>query len=331
MPSTVADPIIHVAAGVIADRDRFFITRRLPSTHQAGKWEFPGGKIHEGESVAAALRRELHEELGIVVADALPFMQVRHAYPDKSVLLDVLWVTSYTGVPHGYEGQEMRWVSRRELLTLDFPEADLPIQRRLWLPMLYAISDCARDGREIFMPRLERALAGGLRLLQLREPTMDETVYLGLAQAVVALCHRHGAKVLLNADPALIGACDADGVHLNSKRLMQARSRPAAPSQFVAASCHDERELLHAANIGCDLVVLGPVKSTGSHPATSLLGWEQFAQLARGVKPAVYALGGMRLQDLSRARASGAQGLAMISGLWKAADMAAVVDACADV
>src|SRR5947207_14942167 len=103
MPITAADQPVHVAVGVVADRKGFFITRRASTAHQGGKWEFPGGKVHAGESAFAALQRELHEELGIEVREARPLMQTHHAYLDKKVLLDVRWVTACAGDAHGRE------------------------------------------------------------------------------------------------------------------------------------------------------------------------------------------------------------------------------------
>jgi len=326
MPITAASDAVRVAVGILADRDRVFVTRRPPNAHQGGKWEFPGGKLDRGESALAALRRELHEELGVDVQHARPLMQIRHAYPDKDVLLDVWSVTAYSGIPHGREGQEARWVSRSDMLALDFPAADLPIQRRLWLPALYAISDCTRFGLT-FLDRLDMALAGGLRLLQLREPALNGDAYIILARDVVARCHGHGAKVLLNADPALVEEIGADGVHLNSRRLMHTRTRP-PQSNFVVASCHDEIELARAAEIGADAVVLGPVAATRSHPDATPMGWDRFAESCRLAVPAVYALGGMRPDLLAQAQRLGAHGLAMMSGVWEAPDIRAAVAAC---
>jgi 8-oxo-dGTP diphosphatase len=328
MPSIAADTIVHVAVGVLVDRGRVLVTRRALTAHQGGKWEFPGGKLHAGETTLAALRRELNEELGIDAQHAHALMQVSHAYTDKHVLLDVWKVATYAGTPYGREGQESRWVSRDELLTLDMPDADRPIQRRLWLPPLYAVSDCAGYGREPFMQRLERALAGGLRLLQLREPNMRQIEYVALARDIVALCHARGAKVLLNAEPSWVAQCGADGVHLSSVRLRACAGRPLPEPYFVSASCHDEEELKLAAQIGADLVVLGPVAPTLSHPSASPLGWERFEELCRAAKPAVYALGGMRPPDAVRACASGAQGVAMISGLWRSPEDVAFVSMC---
>ncbi len=330
MPSTAASSAIHVAVGLLLDRGQVFITRRHLDRHQGGKWEFPGGKCDAGEAVLAALSRELHEELGIEVRDAYPWMQVRHAYPDRDVLLDVWRITAWDGTPHGREGQEARWASVRELPMLDFPEADLPILRRLWLPPLYLISDVARLGQPRFLNLIERALKAGARLVQLREPGMPEAAYRKLARETAPLCHRHGAKLLLNADPAWVEDCGADGVHLNSRRLMALRARPLGNGFFVGASCHNAGELAQATCINADFAVLGPVARTASHPDGIPLGWDNFRMLCAQTMLPVYALGGMRAEDLPAARRAGAHGIAMISGIWQAADIGGAVVACVD-
>ncbi len=330
MPSTAAKSPVHVAVGLLLDRDQVFIARRAANTHQGGKWEFPGGKLDDNESVETALRRELHEELGIEVRQAQPWMQVRHRYPDREVLLDVWRISAWDGSPHGRERQEARWAGVRELPKLDFPEADLPILRRLWLPALYLISDATRLGKKEFLFRLERTLKAGARLVQLREPDMPAPEFRALAIEVSGLCRRHDARLLLNAEPSLVEECGADGVHLNSRRLMELQVRPLSQRFFVGASCHDAGELAQAEAIGADFAVLGAVARTASHPQATPLGWERFAGLCRGAQLPVYALGGMRSSDLTVARQAGARGVAMIRGIWDAADPEQAVAACAD-
>lgn len=116
------EPIVVVAA-VIEQDGRFLVTRRLKGTHLPGLWEFPGGKCEPGESHEAGLRRELDEELG-VTADVLEeIVTTEHAYPDRTVRLHFLRC-HLTGTPLARLGQEMRWVTREELRTLELPEAD---------------------------------------------------------------------------------------------------------------------------------------------------------------------------------------------------------------
>lgn len=329
MPTIAPEPALHVAVGILLDRGQVFITRRDAGAHQGGKWEFPGGKCAPGESASAALKRELHEELGIEVGHAVPWMQVRHAYPDRTVTLDVWRVASWRGQPHGREGQAARWASIHELAAADFPEADLLILRRLWLPTLYLISDVQRFGKDRFLEVLERALGAGARLIQLREPWMSPQELRAYAGDVAGVCRRHGARLLLNTDARTAEECGVDGVHLNRRQLMASRSRPLNSVSFVAASCHDQTELAQAERIDADLVVLSPVMATPSHPGAATLGWEKFHTLCASVTLPVYALGGMHPDDVVRARAAGARGIAMKSGVWDAASIETVVAACA--
>ena len=119
---------MHVAVGVITDGDgRVLIARRPAHIHQGGLWEFPGGKVEHGESLPGALSRELDEELGIVASAMEPLLEVHHDYSDKSVLLDVWQVTSFSGEPRGLEGQPLRWVTGSELAEFEFPAANQPI------------------------------------------------------------------------------------------------------------------------------------------------------------------------------------------------------------
>lgn len=123
---------IHVAVGIITDATgAILITQRPDHVHQGGLWEFPGGKVEPGETVEIALRRELREELGITIQAAEPLLQVHHAYPDQSVLLDVWRVTAYHGEPYGEEGQPLVWASPGMLADFAFPAADMPILQRL--------------------------------------------------------------------------------------------------------------------------------------------------------------------------------------------------------
>jgi len=123
---------VHVAAGVIRDdAGNILIAKRPDHLHQGGLWEFPGGKVDAGETVERALARELLEELGITPTVISPLLEVRHDYPDKSVLLDVWNVTGFDGQPHGREGQAIEWVLQERLQDYEFPQANRPIIDRI--------------------------------------------------------------------------------------------------------------------------------------------------------------------------------------------------------
>lgn len=122
------DKIVHVAVGIIQnDAGEICIALRPEGKHLEGFWEFPGGKVEVGESVQAALSRELLEELNLSIEHSRPFIEIRHKYPTKTVLLDVHVVDKFSGEAKGREGQEVRWVDKNELQNFQFPEANKTI------------------------------------------------------------------------------------------------------------------------------------------------------------------------------------------------------------
>lgn len=321
MPNTAPDDYLKVIVGVIEDRDANILLARRPlHLHQGGKWEFPGGKIEPGELPFDALRRELDEELGITIDRAMPLIQVPFHYETLSVLLDVWRVQNFSGEAVGREGQDIRWVSLDSLASMEFPPANHAIVAALTLPSILAISAVGQYGEEHFLRILDIALNNGLQLLQLREHQLDKKQFLKLTEKVVARCHSSGARVLLNCDPQWLEGTNADGVHLTQERLMSTRQRPVGDKYLFAASCHDESSLCQAATIGADFAVLSPVKDTASHPDARPIGWLRFQQLCANTALPVYALGGMALSEVNHARQFGAQGVALVSGVWEADD-----------
>lgn len=322
---------IHVVAGVVVNaRGEVLIAKRHDHLHQGGLWEFPGGKVEAGEGAAAALRRELHEEAGIDVDTLRPLLTVEHRYPDKHVFLDVWRVTAWYGTPHGREGQPIAWVAPEELPGFQFPAANAPIVTAARLPALYVVTPEPGADIEPFLALLECCLKAGMKLLQLRAKTLSHDAFESLARRVIALCRSHGCLVLLNCEPELALVLEADGVHLSSARLRGLSERPRSASLWVAASCHDKEEIALAERIGADFIVLGPVQETASHPGVPVLGWQRFAELATAAHIPVYALGGMRPADMTQAWHSGAQGIAMISAIWQAADPSLAIRRCLD-
>ena len=114
---------IDVVAAVIERDGAFLVTLRMDGTHLAGTWEFPGGKVHERETHAEALRRELAEELDIAGVVGPLVHAVTHAYPEKTVRLS-FYRCECEGDPRPMLGQQMRWIARDQLADLPFPEAD---------------------------------------------------------------------------------------------------------------------------------------------------------------------------------------------------------------
>jgi mutator protein MutT len=116
-------PHIVVTAAVVRRGDHFLVTRRLRGVHLEGCWEFPGGKCEPAETLADCLRREILEELGTNVRIDEEILSVTHAYPERIVELH-FFACTLVEEPQALLGQEMRWVQRSELTSLDLPPAD---------------------------------------------------------------------------------------------------------------------------------------------------------------------------------------------------------------
>lgn len=128
--------VVKVAVGVIIglndnNETQYFLTKRLDKAHQGGKWEFPGGKVENDETIAQALARELKEEINIDILSCIPLITIKHDYKDKSVCLEVFIVDNYDGDPSAQEGQGQGWFSLAELKLLEFPEANKEIIAKL--------------------------------------------------------------------------------------------------------------------------------------------------------------------------------------------------------
>ena len=115
-----------VAAAVFDGERRVLLADRPAGKHMAGWWEFPGGKVAEGESDPDALVRELREELGVDARPVAEVMTITHDYPDRTVDI-VLWhATIVSGVPRGLDGQQLKWVDTYALGEERLLEADRP-------------------------------------------------------------------------------------------------------------------------------------------------------------------------------------------------------------
>jgi 8-oxo-dGTP diphosphatase len=308
---------IEVAAAVIENPDGTFLMARRPEGKAyAGWWEFPGGKVEAGETARQALDREVREELGIEVVTAWPWLKRAFVYPHAHVMLRFFRVTDWRGQPHPHEGQVLAWSHARAPEVEPILPANGPIMKALRLPLEYAISDAEKLGLDTFLERLEQRLAGGLRLLQLREKFLAPDAFKDFAREVAARCRAYGADLMLNAD-AVLAAELGCGLHLNSSQLMRLEARPDVA--LLGASCHGPEELARAAELGVDFVVLSPVLPTPSHPGAETIGWERFATWLADYPLPVYALGGLALSGLDQARAAGAHGVALKSAAWKTA------------
>ncbi|MDR3390241.1 MAG: Nudix family hydrolase [Sulfuriferula sp.] len=308
-------PVIRVAAAVITRPDGYFLLASRPTDKSyPGYWEFPGGKIEPGETAHQALVRELDEELGIHVTHATPWITRRHNYSTAQVVLSFFRVSSWEGDPQPREGQTFSWQQAENINVTPLLPANAPIINALRLPALMGITQ-AGDDIDAFLPKLDRALAQGLKLIQVREKQLPASILVDFTKTVINRAHAVGARVIVNADAALALHTGADGVQLTSEQLNSLHVRPDLP--LVGASCHNADELDRAERLDCNYALLSPVLPTASHPGAASLGWTQFSELTADRTMPVYALGGLTAENLDLAREYGSHGIALLRGAWQ--------------
>lgn len=310
--------IVEVAAAILlrqsATGTEYLLAQRPEGKVYAGYWEFPGGKVEVGETLRDALIREIEEELGVTVDRTYPWLSCQFTYPHATVRLKFFQVVSWHGEVVPIEHSGFVWVRIGDVAPVSpVLPANGPILRALELPSVYAITNACENGVDTELARLDKALAGGVRLIQVRDKALQSNQRKQFAHAVMALAREHNnCCVLVNDDATLARDIGAHGLHLSSKRLMATTERPTFAR--VAATCHAAEELAHAASLGLDFAVLGPVLPTASHPESRGLGWTAFGELIEKSPIPVFALGGMSGDLLETARRAGAHGIAMLRG-----------------
>lgn len=127
-------PTVLVSAAALIDQDgRVLLAQRPPGKPMAGLWEFPGGKVHDGETPEFALMRELEEELGIETRPGcyLPIGFASHSYPDFHLLMPLFACRMWKGEITAREGQGLLWAVPRDMYKMNMPEADKPLISQL--------------------------------------------------------------------------------------------------------------------------------------------------------------------------------------------------------
>ena len=131
-------PVVEVAVGVLMNNvGAVLLGQRPVGKPYAGYWEFPGGKIESGETLFAALSRELLEEIDVLIDDAEEFMVLEHDYPHAYVRLHICLVKSWQGQPRGLENQALGWLNIKDVDQIDIAGFDpvlpatLPILEKL--------------------------------------------------------------------------------------------------------------------------------------------------------------------------------------------------------
>ncbi|NOT65461.1 MAG: Nudix family hydrolase [Methylotenera sp.] len=338
--NAVKPDVTHAAVGVILRENGLVLLGERPiGKAWAGYWEFPGGKIEAGETPENALKRELHEELGITVTTLYPWLTRSFDYaakydtegqleaPAKTVKLHFFIVTEWQGEPLGMEKQVLSWQNPEKLTVTPMLPANTPILTALSLPAIYAITNLSELGEDLFFKRLKIALDNGLMMIQVREKQLSNDDLQLFVERLAEVSAPYEAKIFLNSssldeseldlshlDINFTQALHVTGLHFTAQALMQLSQKPIG--MLCGASCHNHQELAQAEALGLDYVLLSPVQATLSHTDAAPLGWDNFRDLIADYSLPVYALGGMQAPDIHTARLHGAHGIAMQRGIW---------------
>jgi 8-oxo-dGTP diphosphatase len=313
-PAAAPRKVTEVAVGVLLRADGAVLLADRPAGKPyAGYWEFPGGKVEPGESVADALARELHEELGIDIGPAAPWVTFEFDYPHAYVRLHFCRVYDWRGTPASREGQRLGFFALDRTLPAPLLPAAVPALRWLTLPERAASIDL-RTADGAMLAHVEAALAHGLRLLLVRGECNDPALRAALSARAAAF----GARVVTERSTGEPWA-DAEAALLPVSSLTAAlasgltASARTSSAQWLGAEVAAREWLTAAARAGCDFALVGPVLPGDATPA---IGWHGVRAMLQAAPLPTLLHGGLSMDDLATARAAGAHGIVLTLSDW---------------
>lgn len=291
---------IDVAIALLFYHGQVLVGWREAKQHQGNKYEFPGGKVEQGETPEQACRREIQEEVGIDVRDWHPCQIICHEYDDIIVYLHV-----FHAVVHSAQIKAIQvpwtWYPRDALLSLNFPKANDVLIRQLNWQHQIKISINLKDVIQLSQDQL---------MYWRVEPTAQQFQELTIC-SVDDL-----SKLIINVDVwqqlSLEQQQQVGAVHLKQQQYMQLQKGDLALGIRYIAACHDLLSAQHAQDIGCHAMLLSPIQSTTTHHDAEPLGWHGLQEIAQQIHIPIFALGGMQAQHLIKAQQYGAYGIAGI-------------------
>jgi thiamine-phosphate pyrophosphorylase len=196
---------------------------------------------------------------------------------------------------------------------------------------LYAITPEAKD-TDWLVARVEECLAGGAALVQYRAKKAASDLALEQARRLVALCRAARVPLIVNDSLELAIAAGADGVHLGRDDIGAGSARAALPDGLIGVSCYDDpAAAAAAARSGADYVAIGSVFASATKPGAGRASLENLMEAKRISSLPVVAIGGITLDNATRALEAGADMLAVISALFEASDVRAAARAFANL
>lgn len=333
--------VVNVAVAVIHFNKQYLLGFRHARQHQGNRYEFVGGKIEPAETPTQGLIREVHEEIGLDIAQntAVKMGVIRHDYADKAVALHVFKIqvsqAQFDGLQQGKgkEGQAVKWVHQSDLIANQYPLPDANARILDWLKLPNTIyitqpldhfivvnnwvdfySQKLPQGAHFYLrPQTsgENATAMIDGLLTMRADITPIIQYATLECLFECLPER----LFQHLDASLKNGM----VHLNHQQLMTLDFSSLSKNYHYFASCHDQHSLSRLNALATSHTVMGcflsPVKATPTHPETFQsggMGWQTLSELAKICDVPVFALGGVGQEDLATAYEHGAMGIAGI-------------------
>ncbi|BFM99778.1 thiamine phosphate synthase [Moraxella sp. K02] len=325
--------VVNVAVAVIHFNNQYLLGFRHANQHQGNRYEFVGGKIEPNETPTQGLIREVHEEIGLDIAQntAVKMGVIRHDYADKTVALHVFKIqvsqAQFDGLQQdkGKEGQNVTWVHQSDLLANQYPLPDANARILEWLKLPSAIYITQPldgfVGVDKWVDFYSQKLPHDAHCY-LRPQTSHENAT-AMIDGLLTLRADITPIIQYATREHLFERLDAwlkNGmVHLNHQQLMTLDFLNLSKNCRYFASCHDQYSLSKLNTLATSHTVMGcflsPVKATPTHPETFQnggMGWQAFGELAKLSDVPVFALGGVGQADLATAYEHGAMGIAGI-------------------
>ena len=329
--------IVNVAVAVIHFNNQYLLGFRHASQHQGNRYEFVGGKIEPDETPTQGLIREVHEEIGLDIAQntAVKMGVIRHDYADKTVALHVFKIevsqAQFDGLQEGKgkEGQAVTWVHQSDLVANQYalPDANARILQWLRLPNAIYITQPLDYfvGVDKWVDFYSQKLPDDAHCY-LRPQTSDENAtamidgLLRIRADITPIIQYATVECLFKCLPERLDAWLKNGmVHLNHQQLITLDFSSLSKNYRYFASCHDQHSLSRLNTLATSHTVMGcflsPVKATPTHPETFQsggMGWQAFGELSKLSDAPIFALGGVERADLATAYEHGAMGIAGI-------------------
>ena len=329
--------VVNVAVAVIHFNNQYLLGFRHANQHQGNRYEFVGGKIEPNETPTQGLIREVHEEIGLDIAQntAVKMGVIRHDYADKTVALHVFKIqvsqAQFDGLQEGKgkEGQAVTWVPQSDLVANQYPLPDANARILEWLKLPSAIyitqpldSFVSVDKWvDFYSQKLPQSAH-----CYLRPQTSDENAtamidgLITMRADITPIIQYATLACFLERLPEQLDAWLKNGmVHLNHRQLVTLDFLNLSKNCRYFASCHDQHSLSRLNTLATSHTVMGcflsPVKATPTHPETFQsggMGWQAFSELAKLSDVPIFALGGVGQADLATAYEHGAMGIAGI-------------------